>query len=208
MGKRRKRNPAVWIAKTAVLLGLALLFQTLDAILPAMSAVHLGPFDLSTLIIGMLVNLTLCVAAGYAGFWSGVIIGVLTPAAALLQGQMAFAVMLPVVAAGNITIVTVFWLLAKKARFPGSMYVGAIAGGALKFGVMWAPMTFAILPALILLAPDAQKASVLSTTLTFSMIWAQLITGVAGGVIAAAIIPPIRRGLGEKKEKEEEYEKR
>ena len=205
----KRKNPAAWIARTAVLLGLALLFQSLRIILPVMAAVNLGPFNLSVLIIGSLVNLTLCVAAGYVGFWSGAAISVLTPVVAFFQGHIpaALPVLIPVVAAGNLAIVTIFWLFCRKARFNGSMYVGTVAGTALKFGVMWALLTYAVLPFLGIFIGDAAKATAMATALTFSFTWSQLITGIIGGVLAALIIPAIRRGRGEREPKKEQEKK-
>lgn len=184
------RNAAVWIARTAVLLAIAVLFQSLRLLIPVLAAIPVGPITLDQLLIGTLVNLTLCIAAGMTGFWSGAVIGVLTPTIAFFEGALKFPLMIPFVAVGNIVIVLIFWLFARKLAFKGSPYVGAVIGAIFKTAVLWLAVAFAAVPLLGVKGPAAQA-------IVFMFSWPQAITGAAGGILAAVILPLIRKGTGE-----------
>lgn len=195
--QQKTRSTAIWIARTAVLLAIAVLFQSLRTLIPGLTIPVFPPVTLDVLVVGTLVNLTLCVAAGMAGFWSGVIIGVLTPVIAFAQGHLQLPIMIPVVAAGNIAIVLLFWIFSKKVVFKGSMFVGTVLGTALKTLVLWFLVLYLIVPALAGFVPDPQKVKVQSVALPILFSWPQAITGAAGGILAAIILPLVRRGTGE-----------
>ncbi len=92
-----------WITRTALLLALALLFQSLRGSIPKVMIPGLGEMD--QYIIGSLVNTTLILAAVTVGFTGGLVIAIVTPLVALLQGEIAFQIMMPFVALGNVAIV-------------------------------------------------------------------------------------------------------
>ncbi len=188
--KSSSRNAAVWIARTAVLLAIAVLFQSLRLLIPVLAAIPVGPVTLDQLLIGSLVNLTLCVAAGMTGFWSGAVVGVLTPTIAFFEGALKFPLMIPFVALGNIAIVLFFWLFSRKITFKGSLYVGAVTGTIFKTAVLWFTVALIAVPLLGVKAAAGQ-----AIVLMFS--WPQAITGAAGGILAAVILPLIRKGTGE-----------
>jgi hypothetical protein len=188
--KTRSQSAAVWIARTAVLLALAVLFQSLRLLIPVLAAIPVGPITLDQLIIGTLVNLTLCIAAGMTGFWSGAVISILTPSIAFFEGALKFPLMIPFVAVGNIVIVLLFWLFARVVIFKGSTYVGAVIGAIAKTAVLWILVAIAAVPLLGVKGPAAQ-----AIVLMFS--WPQAITGAAGGILAAVILPLVRKGIGE-----------
>ena len=90
----KKLSPVRFLTRTAILLALTLVFQQIRLIMPAPA---------STWVICALVNTGLMLAGGVAGLWSGLIIAVLAPLVALLQGHAA-APMVPVIMVGNAVV--------------------------------------------------------------------------------------------------------
>ena len=103
-----------WITRTALLLALALLFQSLRGSIPKVMIPGLGEMD--QYIIGSLVNTTLILAAVTVGFTGGLVIAIVTPLVALLQGEIAFQIMMPFVALGNVAIVLFVSLFYKRNK--------------------------------------------------------------------------------------------
>lgn len=93
---------------TAILIALTVVFQLLRPMLG-------GSNILSTYIIGSLINLTLIIAASVVGLWSGVSVAVIAPIIALLQNHKQLP-MIPWIIAGNLVLVILFALWAKKDR--------------------------------------------------------------------------------------------
>ena len=94
----------IFIARTAILLALAVLFQSLRLFIPIPAAVD-------QYLVGSLVNMCLVVAAVIVGIQGGLIVAVLTPVIAFLQNVLANPVLVPFVALGNAAIVVVAALL-------------------------------------------------------------------------------------------------
>jgi hypothetical protein len=155
--------------RTAVLLGVTLVFQMLRQIIPM-------PQPVSIFVVGSLVNAALVVAAGVVGIGGGVIISVVAPIVAFLQGHLPpIPPMIPIVAAGNAAIVVGFALLRKR-----SPYLGVVVGSVFKAVFLYAAVR--LLFGLITLKPPIIKA------LSFSFSWPQLVTALIGGVLAVQVL--------------------
>lgn len=85
----------------AFLFALALIFQGMRSFVP------MPPF-IGMFLIGSFVNLTLILAVQQAGLLPSILMGFLLPTVAFMQGQLAIAVLIPVVAMGN--LILVLWM--------------------------------------------------------------------------------------------------
>ncbi|MDK2856601.1 MAG: hypothetical protein PWQ86_1814 [Bacillota bacterium] len=173
-----KESTRFW-TRTAVLLGVTLVFQMLRQIIPM-------PQPVSVFVVGSLVNAALVVAAGVVGIGGGVIISVVAPVVAFLQGHLPpVPPMIPIVAAGNAAIVVGFALFRKK-----NPYLGVAVGAVVKAAFLY--LAVRLLFTLITLKPPIIKA------LSFSFSWPQLVTALIGGVLAVEVLKLLPYGREEK----------
>jgi riboflavin transporter FmnP len=172
-----------WIARTAVMLALALLFQSLRMIIPM-------PGMMSQYIVGSLVNLALIVAAIIIDAKGGLVVAVLTPVVAFFQGHIpqAMPLMILFVALGNAVIVVAYALLYKESFI--SRIIALVVGAVAKFVVLYILVVKLALPLIYPGVPDQVRAAM---SVNFS--WPQLITAAIGGVIALLVIPLLQRAL-------------
>ena len=176
----------LWVAQAAMLIALLVVVQLITFILP--KSVPL----VSQLITGSLVNLVLIVGAGTVGFSGAAIAAVLSPVLAFLFAQMLFPQMIPVVAIGNLVIVGVTWLFFTAARREDKSLLnlaGIAAGAIVKTAVLWAAAAIIVVPLFFSANPKVGG----SISLMFS--WPQLVTAIIGGLVALAVIPPVRTAL-------------
>lgn len=168
-----------WIARTAV---------TLALLVAAQAATK----SFGQIVTGSCVNLLLAVSAGVLGFSSGAVIAVVSPFLAYLLGIAQSPILVvPGIAVGNLVYVAVIALLAKPLRekLPKAhMFPAIVAAALLKFAALYLVVVKLIVPALGL---PAEKTAALSTTFSVP----QLITALIGGVIAALIVPLLRKAL-------------
>lgn len=161
------------IVRTAILLALTILFQTLGRFIP------LGQFN--QFIVGPLVNACLLIAAAYTGLAGGAVVSVLSPFGAILTGAVIPLPFAPFIAVGNFILV-LFYVLLKKRPIPA-----VITGAALKFAFLWA----SILIFVGFMKIPGQKA----TLLIASFSWPQLVTALIGGAIALAVLKALGRTI-------------
>ena len=171
-----------YLTRTAILLALSLLFQSLRLI-PALTAI-------SQPIVGTLVNLTLIVAAGVVGIWSSIFVGICTPIVARLQGQLGQDLFIPVVALGNIVYGLVFYYLKKVNNILG-VTVGSIA----KFALLFFAMPFVFGTFIQSTLPEAQASKMLAAIISNFGNPIQLITAIIGGSLALIIIKTLKRKI-------------
>ncbi|MFA6075715.1 MAG: ECF transporter S component [Negativicutes bacterium] len=157
---------------SALILGLALVFQSLRMIVP------IPPF-IAPFIIGSLVNACLLIATTTVGLRSGLIIALVTPFVAYLQGQLPLPLFIVPVFIGNALLVGCYWLLERKARV-AAVVVAAIAKTVALFVMFSAMLAFISLP------------SKLAAALMFAMSWPQLVSGILGGVVAIIVLSRIK----------------
>jgi hypothetical protein len=173
------------VVRTALLLAITLIFQQLRLLI--------GNSLPSTIIIGSLVNLTIVVAAGTVGWRGSVVIAILSPVVALLEGHLPLPVLVPFVAAGNIVIAVVFELIERHKSVPALQWTAAIVSSAAKTAALYALVVLlfvgVMLPGMGL---PAQKVTAMTTTLAVSFSWPQLITALIGSAVAIPVINRLR----------------
>lgn len=157
-----------WI-RTALLLGITLVFQMLRQIVPM-------PQPVSVFVVGSLVNAALIVAASTVGIAGGVFISMAAPVVAFLQGHLPPLIpMIPIVAMGNALIVVVYGLLERRNPY-AAVVLGAVVKAAFLFGAVQLFVRVAGVQ------PPIVKA------LSFSFSWPQLVTAVIGGTVAVQVL--------------------
>ncbi len=178
-----------WLTRTAILLGLTVAFQSLRIVIPKVTIPGMG--DLDQYIIGSLVNACLIIAAVMVGAGGGITISILAPVIALIQGEIAFPILVPFVALGNIAIVVCVALLYKKSKI-GSFAVGIVV----KFLCLYITVVHIALP---LIVPNLQgdKVQIIPKMLSFKFSWPQLVTATIGSIIASFVLPLLDRFLFE-----------
>jgi hypothetical protein len=160
------------ITRTALLLALTLLLQSLRFVIPA-------PVFGSTLLIGSLVNACLLVSVESAGIWPGVIVAVATPIAASFQQMLPLPIFILPVAVANILYILIYKGGSAWGKWQGVTL--AAMGKAL-----FLYLAFAWLLTLVNLNVKMAAA------LLFVMGWPQLATGLAGGLLAMEVIKRLR----------------
>ncbi len=168
----------VFITRTAILLALAVLFQSLRLFIPI-------PAEVDQFVVGSLVNLCLIVAAVVVGFKGGLIVAILTPVIAFLQNVLPNPVMVPFVALGNAVIVVVIAILYKKNK-----YIAMGAGALCKFIVLYITVVHIAIPVFMANAPAPMKQA-MSAKFSFP----QLVTALIGGALALIILPLLEKAL-------------
>ena len=162
-----------FITRTAILLALTIVFQSIGRLFPA-------GFN-SQFIVGPLVNASLLVATAAVGIWGGAIIAVLTPFGAILTAAQIPLPLAPIIAVGNFMLVLGFYIVKKKKA------IGIVVGAMLKFGFMFAAISVFVRATAV---PEA-KATGLLTAFT----WPQLATALIGGAIALVVIATLKRSM-------------
>ncbi len=169
------KRPLSWLTRTAILLALTVLFQSLRVIMPFM------PANISQYVVGSLVNLCLIVAAVTLGIPGGAVIAIVAPIIAFLQGFTPFAMLVIPIALGNLVLVIVVALLYKK-----NIIIAFATGALAKFIALYIGIVLIVLPFFLPKAPAQLQ-------LVFS--WPQLVTASIGGVLAALVLPILKKAV-------------
>jgi hypothetical protein len=173
------KKKILWITQTAVFIALLIVLQAATA--------PLG----NILITGTIVNLLLIVSVMTCGLASGLSVAVISPVMAKLIGIGPLWILIPFIAAGNIALVLLWHFIGnRKAEHKYAAYIPALAAAAIvKFLVLYIGIVKLAVP--MFLGLPAQQASVVSHMFSVP----QLITALAGGVIAAVILPTLKRAV-------------
>lgn len=164
-----------WITYTALGLALVVVAQLIGKSIPAI-AVIFGPFSVSQLITGTLVNCVLYVMTARVGISSGATIGVLSAILATLLGiGPIFPVITPIIALGNVLLVILFGLLWRK-----KFTLGILVAALLKCAFLWL-----IVPLVLRVFTAANTQQLTMLTIMFS--WPQAITALCGGVLTGIL---------------------
>lgn len=166
------KKTTLWIAKTAMMIALLLLFQFSTA-------------SFSQYVTGTCVNFVLAMSVYIGGFASGIVVATLSPIFAFMLGiGPVFLLITPCISAGNFAFVLVLSLLwAKYVKSQSKFIASAVcvaAGSAAKFITLYLLVVKLVLPSLGL--PE-QKLAAMSAMFTFP----QLITAFAGGLLATYV---------------------
>lgn len=140
-------------------------------------------------VTGPLVNALLLIAVETLGLWPAIALGCLTPLGGLLHGvlPLPLAVMVPFIMLGNATLVTAYNALHLRNRW---LALGVAA--AAKFGLLYAAVTFfAVRPLELALSGGVAKVA-MPAAIVYTMSWPQLVTAIAGGLIAFAVLRVFR----------------
>lgn len=177
---------ARWITRTALGVALVVVAQLLGKLIPAGAAIA-GPFSVTQLITGSLVNCVLFVFTATTGIWSGVAIGILSSVLAALVGiGPAIPAVTPVIACGNAVLSLVFGLLRGREWSFGRHAAAAVVAAALKCAFLW----FCV-PAVLGMISGVAEAQVKALSIMFS--WPQGVTALIGGALALLILPRLRK---------------
>lgn len=177
MNNNRK---ALWITRTAIFIALLVVLQAVTA--------PLG----NVLITGTIVNMLLIVSVMTCGIRSGGIVAIFSPVLAKFLGIGPFWALIPFIAAGNIVLILLWHLIGNRnIKRKYIAYTAALVTAAAgKFLVLYIGIVKVAVP--LLLGLPQQQAIVVSNMFSIP----QLITASTGGIIAALILPVLKKGIG------------
>lgn len=161
------------LVRGALLVALALALQSLRLVLPM-------PQMLSTFIIGTLVHMMLVLTLQFNGLKTALLLAFLLPLTAYVQGQVLLPFLIPVIWLGNF----IFVLLVRQ--FKGSRKLSLCVSPVAKACVM-------LLAALAALSFLAVPNPALRKTVMFAMSVPQLLTAVAGILLAEQVKKRLRQ---------------
>jgi len=156
------------LTRTALLLALTLLFQSLRLVIPL-------PVFMSTLLIGTLVNACLLIAAEAIGVRAALAISIMAPIVAYMQQLLPLPVFIVPVLAGNAAYVLLFLAVFRWRR-----WLAVITAGVGKMVILYSCFAW-MLTWLAVPAPIASG-------LLFVMSWPQLVTSICGGFLAGIVV--------------------
>ena len=154
-------------------MALALALQSLRLVLPM-------PQLLSTFIIGTLVHMMLVLTLQLSGLKTALLLAFLLPLTAYVQGQVLLPFLIPVIWLGNF----IFVLLVRqfKGRHKLALCVPPVSKACVMLLAAWAALSFLALP-----------NPVLRKTVMFAMSVPQLLTAVAGILLAEQVKKRLRQ---------------
>lgn len=181
----KNKKVIVWVSEAALLLALLVVVQLSTFAVPKSVPI------LGQLFAGSLVNMVLIVGVGSVGFSGTAVPAVLSPVLAFAIGQMPFPQMIPVVAIGNLAIVSTVWPFLRSTssvKDPGigRSILGVAVGAAVKTLFLWGATVWLMVPVFF----AGKNAAAQKLSLMFS--WPQAVTAVIGGILALLVLPAIR----------------
>lgn len=182
----QNHTAARWVTRTALGVALVVVAQLLGKMLPA-GAVITGPFSVTQLVTGSLVNCVLFVFTATTGIWSGVAIGILSSVLATLIGiGPAVPAVTPVIACGNAVLAVMFGLLHGKDWQFGRWAFAAIIAAIVKCAFLWI-----CVPLALGLVAGVAEQQVKALSIMFS--WPQGVTALIGAALALTILPRLNK---------------
>jgi hypothetical protein len=183
-----------WITETAVMLALLVCLQWVGSFVPDQMT--------KQLITGTMVNCVLAVTVLMVGFSSGITVALISPVCAFAFGIAPnFITVLPIMVGNSCYVALLYFIIGKTRKFGWQQPV-ALAGAAVaKFGVLYFWVVKVIcgmasgallgkkIGDIVVLAPPMLKM------LPTMFAWPQLVTALAGGIIALSIVPVLRKAL-------------
>jgi len=140
-----------------------------------------APLFHNQFITGPIVNATLLIAVALLGMRDAILIGLIPSSIALAVGLLSpvLAPMIPFIIVGNAILVITFGYLRQR-----NYWLGLVSGSILKFAFLFG--TSSIVISLLLNQNLASSVAVM-------MSWPQLVTALAGGVIAYGVLRGLKR---------------
>ena len=198
----KRKNVAFWVTRTGLMLALALIAQAIRLVIPAVP----------TLVVGSLVNTTLIVATGMVGLSSALVIAIVTPVVALLQGFLPHVLMVPGVMVGQIVLVVIYYYMSKLAYgeklvpYGLNRWCAMITAAIAKFTSLYFLVIKWLLPLVItakttelsdkLVAEQvATQTQKIYATISAAFTWPQLINALIGGALALIILAILEKAV-------------
>jgi len=160
-------SKSIILTRAALLLTLALLFQSLRFVIPV-------PPMLSNFLIGSLINACLLVAAEWVGVGPTLTIIFLVPIVAYFQQVLPLPIFIIPVALGNAIYIGLF-LMGRRVQFWLNLSIAAASKAVFMYVAFCWLLTLIEIPTRI------------ATGLLFIMSWPQFVTGIIGGILANII---------------------
>lgn len=175
------KKKTTWLAQTAMMLALLIVFQVLTK-------------PLGQIVTGSFVNMVLGVTALLFGAGSGAVVALLSPVVAFLLGIAPQILTVPAIMAGNLVFVMALGLWRDRLPNIWHSIIRCICAAAAKFAVLYGLVVWGICHILAerLLQSGMLKPPMLKV-LTATFTWPQLITALLGGAIALCIAPLLRK---------------
>lgn len=178
---RKNREKILWITRTAVLLALLIVLQTVTK-------------SLGQMVTGSCVNAMLAIGALFGGLWCGMVIALLSPVLAFLLVIAPQLVTVPAIMVGNLAFVLVLHFVSGEALWRRA--VAWLGAAVVKFAVLYALVVWIIcgLASQSLLSAGLLKAPMLNKLpVMFGL--PQLFTALIGGAVAMLITPVLKKAL-------------
>jgi hypothetical protein len=183
-----------WITETAVMLALLICLQWVGSFVPEQMT--------KQLITGTMVNCVLAVTVLVVGLSSGITVALISPVCAFLFNIAPNIVtVVPIMLGNSCYVVLLHFIIGKCRKLGLRQILGLVAAAAVKFCVLYVLVVKVIcgVASGALLGKKVGEAVVLApkmlTMLPTMFAWPQLITALAGGAIALAILPVLRKAL-------------
>jgi len=172
------RGRVRWIAQTGIFLALLIVAQLATR-----------PFG-NSILTGSLVNMLLILTVMLCGLSSAMTIGAISPFFAIIMG-MGMWPFIPVIIAGNLTIVILWHLIALRRDEKSRLFdiIALVVGAGAKFLVLYSGIVLLIVP--LVLGLGETQASAVSAAFS----WPQLLTGSIGGVLALLLHPVLKKAI-------------
>jgi len=170
---------AVWIAQTGIFLALLIVAQLVTR-----------PFG-NSFLTGSLNNMLFILTVMVCGLSSAMILSVISPIIAFLMGMAPFLPFVPVIIAGNIVLVVLWYFIALRDADSGKArkVIALIVAAVVKFTILYFGIVHLVVP--LVLGLGEPQASVVSAAFS----WPQIITASIGGVLALLLFPVLRKAL-------------
>lgn len=180
--------------EAAVLLALLICLQATGALIPVQLT--------KQLITGTMVNCVLAVTVLLTGLGSGLAVALISPVCAFLLGIAPNLITVVPIMLGNCCYVALLRCILGKDRSPlWRQGAGLAAAAVVKFGVLYGLVVQLICGAASgallgkKLGDTVLLAQPMLKMLPVMFSWPQLVTALAGGTIALAILPLLRKAL-------------
>ena len=170
----------LWITRTAIFIALLIVLQAATA-----------PFG-NIFITGTIVNLLLIISVMTCGGSSGLIVAVISPVLAKFFGIGPLWILIPFIAAGNIVLILCWHFIGnrKMGSRHTALFAAMITAAVAKFLVLYIGIVRIVIP--LFSGLPEQQAAVISNMFSIP----QMITALAGGFIAAMILPSLKKAIG------------
>ena len=180
-----------WITETAAMLALLICLQWVGSFIPEQMT--------KQLITGTCVNAVLAITVLFVGMSSGIAVAIISPVCAFLFNIAPNLITVVPIMLGNVCFVVLLKLLMNKALW--RQITALIAAAVVKFGVLYilvVKVVCGVASGALLgkkLGEKVLLAKPMLTMLPTMFAWPQLVTALAGGVLALLITPTLKKAL-------------